>query len=54
MTDNKARRRKIYTTGNVEQLKKRKETQQDSLDRMGYEAPSENPSADEYVKSLGL
>jgi len=52
--DNKAKRRKIFKTPEAKEFdKKRKESMQECLDRLGYETPKENQSADDYVKSLG-
>ena len=52
--DNKARRRKIYKTEEAKNFDKgNKNSMQDNLDKLGYETPKENASADDYVKSLG-
>ncbi len=54
--DNKAARRKIFKTPEAKEFDSKrniKETMQECLDRMGYETPKDNQSADDYVKSLG-
>ena len=51
--DNKAARRKIFKTPEAKELDRKHNEMQTNLDRLGYETPRENQSADDYVKSLG-
>jgi hypothetical protein len=53
--DYKASKRKIlksYEVKKFDQDRRARNTMQENLDRLGYETPKENMSADEYVKSL--
>jgi hypothetical protein len=53
--ENKAKRRKIlksYEVAKFDRDRRAQNTMQTNLDRLGYESPKENMSADEYIKSL--